>query len=181
MTRICLLVMAVGCSSHPASTTPPPRAPAAAEVPPTPPTLRLPAGVARPTHEDVDLVIDPASEDFTGHVAIELDVLAPTTVLWLNADEIAVDEAAVTAGGRRLAATPITARKDYLGLRLATGCPRQDTVTIRYRGKSHHDDVAGLYTRRRSAGTAARARTTTPSSSGRSCSRWSRITAATRR
>jgi alanyl aminopeptidase len=60
-----------------------------------------------PTHEDVDLVIDPASADFTGHVAIELDVLAPTKVLWLNADEIAVDEAAVTAGGRPLAATPV--------------------------------------------------------------------------
>src|SRR5882672_4337891 len=150
MTRICLLVMAVGCSSHPASTTPPPpRAPAdpVAEAAPTPPTLRLPAGVARPTHEDIDLVIDPASEDFTGHVAIELDVLAPTKVLWLNAEEIAVDEAAVTAGGRRLAATPITPRKDYLGLRLATELPAgKATVAIRYRGKSHHDDVSGLYT-----------------------------------
>ena len=149
MTRMGLLVMAVGCSSHPASTTPPPRPPAdpVAELPPTPPTLRLPAGVARPTREDVDLVIDPASEDFTGHVAIELDVLAPTRLLWLNANEIAVDDAAVTAGGRRLAATPITPRKDYLGLRLATELPAgKATVTIRYRGKSHHDDVAGLYT-----------------------------------
>ena len=82
-------------------------------------------------------MIDPASEDFTGHVAIELDVLAPTKVLWLNADEIAVDEAAVTAGGRRLAATPITPREDYLGLRLATELPAgKATVTIRYRGKS---------------------------------------------
>jgi alanyl aminopeptidase len=147
MTRICLLVMAVGCSSHPASTTLPPRAPPDPEVAPTPPTLRLPAGVARPTHEDVDLVIDPTSEDFTGRVAIELDVLAPTKVLWLNANEIAVDEAAVTAGGRRLAATPITPRKDYLGLRLATELPAGEaTITIRYRGKSHHDDVGGLYT-----------------------------------
>ncbi|HEV7555257.1 MAG TPA: M1 family aminopeptidase [Kofleriaceae bacterium] len=149
MTRRGLLVMVFGCSSHPATTTPPPVAPVApvAEVAPIPPTLRLPAGVARPTHQDVDLVIDPASEDFTGQVAIELDVLAPTKVLWLNANEIAVDEAAVTVGGRRLAATPITPRKDYLGLRLATELPAgKASVTIRYRGKSHHDDVGGLYT-----------------------------------
>ena len=92
-------------------------------------------------------MIDPASEDFTGHVAIELDVLAPTKVLWLNADEIAVDEAVVTASGRRLAATPITPRKDYLGLRLATELPAgKATITIQYRGKSHHDDIRGLYT-----------------------------------
>ena len=92
-------------------------------------------------------MIDPASEDFTGYVAIELDVLAPTKILWMNADEIAVDEAAVTAGGRRLAATPIAPRKGYLGLRLATELPAgKATVTIRYRGKSRHDDVGGLYT-----------------------------------
>jgi alanyl aminopeptidase len=149
MTRIWLLGLVVGCSSHAVSTPPPPRAPAdpAAEVTPASPTLRLPAGVARPTHEDVDLEIDPASEDFTGRVAIELDVLAPTKLLWLNADEITVDEAAITAGGRRLAATPITPRKDYLGLRLATELPAgKATVAIRYHGKSRHDDILGLYT-----------------------------------
>jgi len=149
MTRMCLLVMAVGCSSHPASTTPPSRPPAdpAAEMTPTPPTLRLPAGVARPTHEDVDLVIETGSEDFPGNVTIDLDVVAPTKVLWLNANEIAVDEAAVTAGGRRLVATPITAHKDYLGLVLATELPAgKATVAIRYRGKSPHAGVRGLYT-----------------------------------
>src|SRR3954469_13754417 len=112
MKRMCLVVMVVGCSSHPASTTPPvsppPRTDPVAEATPAPPTLRLPAGVARPTRQDVDLVIDPASEGFTGRVAIELEVLAPTVLLWLNADEIAVDEATVIAGGRSIAATPIT-------------------------------------------------------------------------
>jgi alanyl aminopeptidase len=151
MTRMGLLLMVVGCSSHPASTpvAVPPRAPAdpVAEAPPTPPTLRLPAGVARPTREEVDLAIDPASEDFTGRVAIELEVLAPTSLLWLNAEEIAVDEAAVTAGGRRVAATPVATRKDYLGLGLATELPiGKATVAIRYRGKSRHGEVRGLYT-----------------------------------
>src|ERR1043166_2256413 len=153
MTRLGLLVVVVSCSSHPASTpTPPqqaPRAPAdpVAEVAPTPPTLRLPAGVARPTREDVDLVIDPASADFTGQVASQLDGLAATQVLWLNADEIAVDEAAITDGGRRFAATPITTTKSFLGLRFAAELPAgKATVAIRYRGKSRHDDIRGLYT-----------------------------------
>jgi hypothetical protein len=145
--RACLVVMVIGGCSHPASTTQPAPPVPVVEPTPVPPTLRLPAGVARPTREEVDLVIDPASEGFTGHVTIEVDVLLPTKVLWLNANELAVDEATVTAGGRRIAATPVTG-KDYLGLRFASEQgddrdPVSRQVTSRRRGRAVHAEGGG--------------------------------------
>src|SRR5215468_5612843 len=98
-----LVALLAACSSTPAPHAAPPikpsEPPVANQPPPVPPELRLPA-VARPTHEEVDLVLDPVSEDFTGRITTTLDVTKPTRVLWLNALEITVDDAAITVGGK---------------------------------------------------------------------------------
>ena len=114
------------------------------EVDPEAPDLRLPAGV-RPTGYDVDLTIDPASEDVTGTITIAVALDAPTRALWLNADEIAVDSARVTAGGAELAARVIETPADFLGLALPRAIgPGPATVTIRYRAKAHPGDGDGI-------------------------------------
>jgi alanyl aminopeptidase len=118
---------------------------AAAEEP-RPPALRLPGG-ARPLRYDVDLTIDPAREDFAGTIVAELELAAPTRVVWLNAEEIAVEAATFEAGGATAAARAITRDKHFLGLVVERSLPAgRARLTIRYRGKAHRDDGNGLYT-----------------------------------
>jgi alanyl aminopeptidase len=150
MKRTLVVVMVVACGSSPtAPTTPmrPPEPPPVAEgPPPTPPELRLP-DLAKPSHEQVDLVLDPKSEDFTGRITTQLEVTRPTRVLWLNALEITVDDASITIGGQRIAAKAITPKKAYLGLVFASELPAgKGTLDIKYRGKMHRNDGDGIYT-----------------------------------
>jgi len=118
--------------------------PAAAE--PAPPELRLPE-VVRPLRYEVELTIDPASDDFRGTIVAPLEIVAPTRVLWLNGKEIAVESATFDAGGQQIAARPISQHKEYLGLVVDRPLPAgKATLTIRYRGKAHRNDGDGIYT-----------------------------------
>jgi alanyl aminopeptidase len=111
-----------------------------------PPALRLP-GDARPLRYDVELTIDPASEDFAGTIVTELELAAETRVLWLNAEEIAVESATFEAGGGAIAAKAISQHKKFLGLAVERPLPPgRAKLTIRYRGKAHRDDGDGIYT-----------------------------------
>jgi alanyl aminopeptidase len=99
--RRALLVVLVSCGSNPppaykVQVPPPADAPAKTADPvpdPAPPELRLPATI-RPTRHDVTLTLDPASADFTGTITIELDVLEPTSVVWLHGEEIKLSRVA---------------------------------------------------------------------------------------
>src|SRR3569623_1718634 len=146
------LLFACGHACSPAHAPPPPppssgsdEAPPVAAAPPEAPQLRLPT-YARPLHEDVDLTLDPASEDFKGKITTELDITEAQPVIWLNADEITVDEATVNANGTLLVAKAITPKKGYLGLVFDRPLPvGKATMTISYRGKAHKDDGGGVY------------------------------------
>jgi alanyl aminopeptidase len=144
------LMFACGHASSPAHAPPPPApAPAppgsVAATPPQAPELRLPT-IVRPLHEDVDLTLDPASEDFHGKITTELDITQATPVIWLDANEITVDEATLNANGTLLVAKPITPKKDYLGLVFDRPLPvGKATLSISYRGKAHKDDGDGIY------------------------------------
>jgi alanyl aminopeptidase len=147
---LCALLVACGHASTPATPPPPdkatPASPPVAETPPTPPELRLPDG-ARPTHEDVELTIDPATEDFTGKITTALELTKPTKVLWLNADELTVEDAQITIGGARVTAKAITPKKGYLGLVFDRELPAgAGILSIAYRGKMHRNDGDGIYT-----------------------------------
>src|SRR2546423_12759422 len=96
MTARSLVILLVACSAPPkpapappSPPTPPTEAKAEPEPDPSPPALRLPATV-RPLRHDVELTIDPASEDFTGKIDIDVEVTAPTKVVWLNQEEIKI-------------------------------------------------------------------------------------------
>ena len=135
------------------------------------PTLRLPK-LAAPQRYALDLTLVPAEETFTGRIDIDLNILEPTSVLWLNkGPELMVLQASLqpgAAGGTKAKAQPagtapaapdtatpeLRARatsvgKDFLSLMfdrpLAVG-PAQLHIT--YRGKLPLHEGAGLYRER---------------------------------
>lgn len=112
-----------------------------------PPALRLPAG-ARPLRYEVELTLEPAREDFAGSIVIELELAQPTRLLWLSAEEIAVESAVFeVAGGPPIAARAISQHKELLGLAVDRPlAPGKAKLTIKYRGKAHRDDGDGIYT-----------------------------------
>jgi alanyl aminopeptidase len=116
-------------------------APVAPVADPTPPELRLPASV-KPLKNVVELSIDPATEVFSGTIAIELETTAPLDVLWLNALEIEVDDAKIDD----LPTKPVFA-KHFVGFvpakPIAIG---KHTLRVKYRGKMTKNDGDGIYT-----------------------------------
>jgi peptidase M1-like protein len=74
-----------------------PVAPAGPVTPP--PGPRLPDGIT-PLSYDLTLELDPDLDTFTGHVAIAIDVAAPTRRLWLNAVGLQLGRVTVASHGR---------------------------------------------------------------------------------
>jgi alanyl aminopeptidase len=140
MKRCAALLILVACGSK----SEPKQQEKAAPVPagdPTPPQLRLPSTV-RPIRNVVDLTIDPATEVFSGSIAIDVDVTAPLDVLWLNQLELEIDDAKIDD----IALRPVLSNH-YAGLvpakKIAAG---KHTVRIKYRGKMTKNDGDGIYT-----------------------------------
>ena len=70
-----------------------------------PPAGQLPAGVV-PTHYTLDLTIDPRATRFSGRVAINVEIAAPTERIWLHGLGLEVTEAyALDAAERRIEVT----------------------------------------------------------------------------
>jgi alanyl aminopeptidase len=154
--RLCLAIAfaLVSCSTPGAPRPAPvavapvaPPAPAPAPRPPlTPPELRLPTTV-RPTGNTVELTIDPTIEDFSGSITTTITVDEPTSVIWLNGDELQLSAATATVGGVAQKATVTAPKKGYLALSFAAPLARgTGTLAITYRGKMHNSDGDGIYT-----------------------------------
>ncbi|MGZ3408295.1 MAG: M1 family metallopeptidase, partial [Polyangia bacterium] len=91
---------------------------AANDPTPPPPKLRLPAGV-RPTRYALDLRVVPSEPGFSGTVAIDLAVDAPTALVWLNATDLTIDGAEVRAGGATQPARVVPGGEDFVGFATA--------------------------------------------------------------
>jgi alanyl aminopeptidase len=125
-------------TTTPALLPPPPPAP-------EPPALRLPTTV-HPTRNTVDLAVDPGSEAFTGTITTALTLDEPTSVIWLNGDEITIRSATVDQSGLSSAASVLTPKNGYLGLTFPKPLASGDaTLIIHYSGKAHANDGDGIY------------------------------------
>jgi len=117
----------------------------AADGTPSPPKLRLPAGV-RPTHYALDLRIVPSQPTFSGTATIDLRVDAPTSLVWLNATELTIDGAEVRAGGATRAARVIAGGDDYVGFATAQPIAKGAAqLVVRWHGKLDAEKSRGLY------------------------------------
>jgi len=151
-TRLMLLLCLCACTGK-GSAPPVAATPAAVPKPtpltaPEPPGLRLPTNVL-PTHYAVDLHLDPSQPTFTGAIDIDLEVKAPTQVIWLSAEEITVTAAklgndAVEAGPMQnemmpfVAKAPIPAGKARLRVEYTGKISDRETLGV-FRQKSGDD------------------------------------------
>jgi aminopeptidase N len=116
-----------------------------AAPPPTPPTLRLPAGAA-PAHYALDLTIVPAADSFSGVVTIDLKLSEKMSVLWLNASGLDIERATLRTGGETLAARVVPGGEDFVGFQPPREVgPGPAQLVVKYRGKLDAERSRGLY------------------------------------
>jgi aminopeptidase N len=116
-------------------------------LPPPPPTLHLPS-LARPEHYDLDLWLDPRAPTFRGAIAIDLDVLSPTRVLWLNATDLSIDHATLStaAAPDPAPARVVPAPDDFVAFLFARDIPAgKARLSIAYHGKIDAERSRGIY------------------------------------
>jgi alanyl aminopeptidase len=99
---------------------------------------------ARPISYDLQLALVPAADRFSGRVAIEVDILQPTQILWLDAVMLDVHRAFATVGKHTLSAKVLTS-KQAIGLRFAQALPPgHATVVVEYDAAFERQGQNGL-------------------------------------
>ena len=160
MKRLAALIIAAGCAMErgapgpggpqgggtmdptAAATTAARAAPPAEAVPPV---LRLPDTV-RPVRYRPTLTLVPGEDSFTGTIEIDVDVLTPASVIWLNAQDLAIQAAEARVHGASIAARALPQPRDYVGIALASPLPPGDaTLRISYSGRISRRDNAGVF------------------------------------
>ncbi len=149
-----VLLVIAGCS-HPGPARPrklhttatrvdAPASPAAPAVP----GMRLPAG-AIPLHYDLRLELDPDRETFSGHVAIRVQLDAPTDRVWLHVADLELSSATFRTPARdgTLGLVASAERDDHMrafsfGAPLPAG---EVTLAFDYTGLTTRDDDEGLF------------------------------------
>jgi alanyl aminopeptidase len=110
-----------------------------------PPKLRLGDDV-RPVRYRLELTVLPQQDTFTGRIEIDLEVHKPTDVIWLNARDLAIDAAQLTAGGRTLAAKVETSGTEFAGFAAASTIPAGPAqLRIAYHAAFNKTDSDGLF------------------------------------
>ena len=111
----------------------------------TKPELKLPE-TAAPTSYKAELTLDPAKDDFSGLISIQIDVWQATQTLWLNATSISVADATLKLGGKTLSAQAAASGEEFLSLTFNSEIPKgSGELTIRYTGKVRHQNSSGVF------------------------------------
>ncbi len=109
------------------------------------PKLRLP-DVAAPLNYRVALTLDPTKTTFSGNIAIHLSIKRPLETLWLNATQIEVQSAELSAGGRTYTARALPSGNDFLGLHFSSQVPAGNgELRIFYTGHVRQQDSSGIF------------------------------------
>jgi alanyl aminopeptidase len=138
-TRTSILFLAL-LSAQPALATPP------AAALPEAPKLRLPDG-ARPERYVARLSVTPNAATFTGAIEVVLSIKEPTSVVWLNATDLAIQRAIFAIEGKAPAAARVLpGGTDFVGFAVeAPLAPGRATLKIEYQGKVSGKDDRGLF------------------------------------
>ena len=112
---------------------------------PLPPALRL-ARDPRPVRYAVSLTIRPEEETFSGSIDIELELTAPTSLIWLNAKKIDVSHVSLVAGGKTIPAKIVPGGDEFLGVALDSPAPAgHGRLHFDYRGELEKTATHGLF------------------------------------
>jgi cytosol alanyl aminopeptidase len=111
------------------------------------PEFRLPK-IARPTRYHLDLAVVPSEPTFHGFEVIDIDLLEPSDVVWLNAKDLTIQEVNVTVGKiRKPVRWHIT--DEFLAIELPERTqPGPMEIGIRYVGKLDEKSNVGAYRRK---------------------------------
>ncbi len=129
-------------TTHARVAKPPPSAEVARGAAPPPPTLRLPAGV-RSVRNAATLTVVPSREVFEGEMTLELEVAAPLSLLWLNADGLTLREAHAGEGASAVKASVVPGGASFVGLAFARPLAGRATVHITYEGRLSSTETDG--------------------------------------
>jgi alanyl aminopeptidase len=112
-----------------------------------PPGFLLPKGVV-PRKHTIEMTIDPSRETFTGVARIEVQVLKPERLFWVNGKDLSVQEAVVEVGKSAQKAKVQTAGGEFIGLEVERPVPAGTAIlSIRYQAPLSDTAVAGPYRR----------------------------------
>jgi alanyl aminopeptidase len=114
---------------------------------PPPPAFHLPGDVV-PIKYSVELNIDPRRDTFTGSMQIEVNILKPTSVIWLNGKNLVPEStASVASGSAHMDAAVQVVSDEFIALTIPTSVTGHSTVSLRYRGSLDDKAVVGAYRR----------------------------------
>jgi alanyl aminopeptidase len=110
-----------------------------------PPQFRLPT-FASPVHYSVNLTVAPDKDTFTGTVDIDLHYQEASSVLWLNAEKLAVKTATLTYGGQTLPAKVISEPKNLVGFSFDRPVgPGPAKFHAEFEGQISRKDMQGIF------------------------------------
>lgn len=111
-----------------------------------PPTLRLPDD-PKPTEYAVQLTIDPAKTNFSGTINIDLQITKQISTLWLNATEIKIQKAVMSANGKSINGSALPVKdEDFIGISFAEPiAPGTTKLQITYTGVISDKDNDGVF------------------------------------
>jgi alanyl aminopeptidase len=112
------------------------------DVLPEPPAFRLP-DTAKPLRYAIDLTIVPGQDTFRGVADIELTFERPSSVLWLNATDLIVEQASFTTPPVKIQVIP--GGDNFIGFALDQPLTGRATLRVAYSGKISRSTSAGLF------------------------------------
>ncbi len=89
-----------------------------------PPKLRLAEVESiQPISYRANLTLDPTKDNFTGSIAIRMDVQKPVQTIWLEQEKITIKSATLTSGGKSMTAKAIPGGDDFVGFQFDAPVP----------------------------------------------------------
>ena len=105
------------------------------------PKLRLPDDI-RPIKYAADLTLIPGDKTFSGVIDIDVDLVKPASLIWLNSTDLTIQQAAIASEP----ATIEPGNDDFVGLRAAKILsPGPTRIHIAYKGKINQKGSAGIF------------------------------------
>ncbi len=109
------------------------------------PVLKLGYDV-RPVRYAADLTLLTDAPGFSGRVDIDVTLVKPASLIWLNATAIRIRSASITAGGRSQTASVEPGNDNFVGLRVSAEVPAGAAkIHIEYEGKISDKNSAGVF------------------------------------